>query len=164
MEELDANESDDAYQPLSKYEREKVREHWRSKYTYLPPPWKTTSLWVGPMQLSNGYSRLVVGDHGAYLEIPREKMLLENLVIHDIDYITFKCKDRAFLLKDEANLVLQDDKWLKEHTYHRKYVLLEPKGRQERIYLQAATVKYADYKVGMFYIHPLLVDFKTTND
>lgn len=159
VKELEVEEVEGKYRVLNKHDSELVRAHWRSKYLHLPKPWETSSLWVGPMKLSTGYSRLVVGDHGAYLEIPREKMLLENLVIPP------KQAFRKQLLSDVANLVLKDPGTLKKtNKYHMKYVWLEPKDREEKIYLQAETVKYADYKVGMFYIHPLLVDFKTGSD
>jgi len=31
--------------------------------------------------IAYGYSRIVIGDYGAYVEIPLDKMILENLIV-----------------------------------------------------------------------------------
>jgi hypothetical protein len=80
--------------------------------------------------LATGYTRIVVGERGAYIEFAPENMCMENLHIPS---------DQKWRLQSEA-------------AYY-----IEHRSRDEvnvKVYEQRRTVGYADYKAGMFYIAP----------
>lgn len=79
-----------------------------------------------------GYSRIVIGDYGAYVEIPLDKMILENLIIKPGEEYRFK--------PEYSNI--------KYHWYCLK------NNQDIKIYYQKHIVAYADYKPEMFYISP----------
>ena len=85
--------------------------------------------------LARGYSRVVIGDHGAYIEIEQEDINVEILRIK-------KGEERR----------------MKPNPYY-KYVWLETSSG-DKVYKQLAGVKYADYKCGFYYIDPTLVFVK----
>lgn len=79
-----------------------------------------------------GYSRIVIGDYGAYVEIPLDKMILENLIVKPGQEYRFtpefsNVKYHWYCLKNNGDI---------------------------KIYYQKRTVSYADYKPEMFYISP----------
>lgn len=78
-----------------------------------------------------GYDRIVVGDYGAFIEFSEEQILNE-----------FVCKKgEEFRLTDKR--------------YNCKYIWLTLDDDSDiKIYHQLKTVKYADYKVGKYYISP----------
>ena len=79
-----------------------------------------------------GYSRVVIGDYGAYVEIPLEKMILENIIVKPGQEYRFS--ERYSTVK-----------------YH--WYCLNT-NQDIKIYYQKRTVSYADYKPEMFYISP----------
>ncbi len=79
-----------------------------------------------------GYSRIVIGDYGAYVEIPLNKMILENLIVKPGEEYRFR--------PEYSNV--------KYHWYCLK------NNQDIKIYYQKKTVLYADYKPEMFYIAP----------
>lgn len=79
-----------------------------------------------------GYSRIVIGDYGAYIEIPLDKMILENLIVKPGEEYRFN--------KNYTNV--------KYHWYCLR------NNQDIKIYYQKHTVPYADYKPEMFYISP----------
>lgn len=98
-----------------------------------PVPKESTKFYdLSKDQISNGYSRVVIGDHGSYVEFKKEHICFENV------------REK------------EDQKWRKNNHYV-KYHWLEtrsykPNGEPTKIYKQVKTVKYADYKVNRYYI------------
>lgn len=82
--------------------------------------------------IAYGYSRIVIGDYGAYVEIPLDKMILKNLIIKPGEEYRFK--------PEYSNV--------KYHWYCLK------NNQDIKIYYQKHTVPYANYKPEMFYISP----------
>jgi hypothetical protein len=91
-------------------------------------------------QFSKGYERIVRGKRGAYVELTKEQIVVS--------------------LKSHFNTPVPDEITSEPFYYH----WLEPIGRTEKIYWQIRTVKYADYKIGYYYISPdLLMPFEEIN-
>jgi hypothetical protein len=84
-------------------------------------------------QFSSGYERIIRGKRGIYIELIRDQILVSlvskfgNALPNEIDIKPFY------------------------------YYYLIPEGRTEMIYWQINTVKYADYKIGYYYISPSLL-------
>jgi hypothetical protein len=102
----------------------------------------STSLYfLDGTQFASGYERVVHGGRGDYVELVKDQILV-TLVSH------FGNK-----LPDEVDL---------SSPFY--YYYLNPLGRTEKVYWQIRTVKYADYKVGYYYISPdLLLPFIEKN-
>jgi len=85
---------------------------------------------AGGMLLATGYTRVVVGERGAYIEFAPEKMYMENLHIPS-DQRWRLGSEKAFYIeyrsRDEANV---------------------------KVYEQRRPVGYADYRINMFYVAP----------
>jgi hypothetical protein len=91
-------------------------------------------------QFSNGFERVVHGGRGPYVELKIDQILIP--------------------LKSHFNTKVPDRITPEPFYYH----WLEPNGRTEKVYWQIKTVKYADYKIGYYYISPdLLLPFRETN-
>ncbi len=82
---------------------------------------------------ASGYERVVHGGRGAYVELTKDQILVS--------------------LKSHFDTPVPDTITTAPFYYH----WLEPKGRTEKIYWQINTVKYADYKIGYYYISPSLL-------
>lgn len=82
--------------------------------------------------VANGYERIVIGDYGAYVEIPLYKMLLDEVIVKPGEEYRFKPEYAS----------------VKYHWYCLN------KNHDLKIYYQKNLVDYADYKPGMFYISP----------
>jgi hypothetical protein len=92
------------------------------------------------IQFSSGYERVVHGGRGAYVELTLEEILVK--------------------LKSHFGTPIPDKIYPVPFYYH----WLEPIDRIEKVYWQANTVNYADYKIGFYYISPsLLLPFKEIN-
>jgi len=78
--------------------------------------------------IAKGYTRVVIGDRGPYVEFHPDQMKMDNIFIP----------------------LNQRHKWFIEYRSKCDHKLF--------IYHQRKTVKYADYKIGMFYIDPDLVN------
>jgi hypothetical protein len=88
-------------------------------------------------QFSSSYERVVHGKRGAYVELTKEQILVK--------------------LISKFNMTLPEE--IDEQPFY--YYYLIPEGRTEKIYWQIKTVKYADYKIGYYYISPdLLMPFE----
>lgn len=86
---------------------------------------------------ANGYNRIVHGGRGDYVEFEKEHILLPLI-----------SKFGNNILKDNLDIY---------------YWWLYPEGHPDtKVYLQKKTVKYADYKIGKFYVSPYL--FKNFKD
>jgi len=88
-------------------------------------------------EIAKGPPKLVVGDHGAYLEFKEDQMVLENLQTKP------------------------GQEWRSKNNKFVKYLHLETPGKF-KVYHQLKTVKYANYKPGRYYIHPKFVRYCTT--
>lgn len=88
--------------------------------------------------LATGFVRVVHGDRGDYVELIREQFIIP-------------------LNSKFGNL-----NWETNNSNDFYYYWLYPVGHPDvKIYKQCKTVKYADYKIGYFYISPsLLLNFK----
>jgi hypothetical protein len=80
--------------------------------------------------LATGYTRIVVGKRGAYIEFSQENMCMENLYIPP---------DQKWRLSSDVAYYIE----------HRSRDAANVK-----VYEQRRTVGYADYKIDMFYIAP----------
>lgn len=87
--------------------------------------------------LATGYTRMVIGERGPYLEFTTEQ------VRHNHIDIPSEEKHRI------GNNIY----------YYDEYRSLDPE--RVKLYFQKKTVKYADYKVGLWYISPF--DLTTNN-
>lgn len=85
---------------------------------------------AGGTLLATGYTRIVVGERGAYIEFAPGNICVESLHIPP------------------------DQKW-RLHSDIAYYIEHRSRdGANVKVYEQRRTVGYADYKIGMFYIAP----------
>ncbi len=129
------------YRPLP----DKVSASARQTYVQSLPFWcclsgsRTSILTMSDFPLATGYTRIVVGDYGAFLEIEPRDMLLDSLIIQPGQEF------RAYANQD-LNI---------------KYIWHTARdGCGIKIYEQLKGVRYADYKSGKFYISPHHVKIK----
>ncbi|MHA2066923.1 MAG: hypothetical protein ACXABY_21345 [Candidatus Thorarchaeota archaeon] len=118
------------YWSFSPEESARLQEYYKSKIHVPLDGMKQTAIFhpEGAM-IAWGYERIVVGDYGAYLEISPEDMILDNI-----------CQ-----------------RWKGEPKRAVKYIWMQLRrlprsGHNIKIYHQQATVRYADYKPGMYYV------------
>lgn len=83
--------------------------------------------------LFQGYTRIVIGERGAYIEFDRSQFIDDNSHIDDYELWRLK-SDVAYYIVRRSNCP--------SNVF---------------IYDQLRTVAYADYKVGMLYVHPSLL-------
>lgn len=82
----------------------------------------------------NGYTRIVVGDYGAFIEFDEERANLDKYIIAPGQ------EYRVYNPRYSKNV---------------KYIWMTiPDGSNIKIYKQKKKVAYADYKSGMYYISP----------
>lgn len=84
-------------------------------------------------KFANDFERVVHGGRGSYVELKRDQI------------------DVELLSKFKQPLPLE----ITDELFY--YYWLVPKGRNEKIYWQCRKVKYADYKIGFYYISPELL-------
>ncbi len=82
--------------------------------------------------LTCGYERIVHGGRGDYVEFTKKQLVLP--------------------LKSKFNQRLPEIILGTEYYYY--YWLISKEGFEYKIYWQIKTVKYADYKIGFYYIDP----------
>ena len=83
--------------------------------------------------IARGFTRIVIGDYGAFIEIPDEQIVKENIQVRP---------------GQEKRIFEPRFKWAKYHWY-------VPKGDLEcKLYHQQRTVTYADYVPKMWYVSP----------
>lgn len=120
------------YAPLDVRSRRIARDYYRSQ---LALPEEGNPLLVlrnkqGTL-ISRGYTRVVVGDYGAYVEMAPERVAVDNL----------------------------RPRWSSQSNRAMKYLWLVTKDEAEtKVYQQTGTVRYADYLIGMYYIDPIDLD------
>lgn len=129
---LERQRSKGKYSVLTGATKEKVRVHYRN-VTEVPLN-KITPVFkdLEENKVAVGYSRLVVGDHGAYFEF-EEKHLCDVNELKVKPGQEFRCSS--------------------SNNPYVKYVWLETKGGT-KVYLQTKTVRYADYVPGRYYVSP----------
>lgn len=121
------NLSKGKYTPLAPELSEAIRNYYREQLV-IP---KGIIYTPNGLLLAISYQRVVVGDYGAYLEISPEQIIKNNIRIKP---------GQEFRLNPNS---------------HAKYEWHEPiDGSDVKIYFQLGTVKYADYKCGMYYVSP----------
>ena len=124
------------YKPLEKEDSDLVRQFYREHLTLLE---------IGSVDkkiinscgtiIAVGYTRVVIGDYGAYVEFDKSQVQVNNI----------------------------QSKWPGKPNRPVKYIWLETKDKlKTKVYYQQGTVGYADYKIGMFYVD--LNDIITVND
>jgi len=85
------------------------------------------------LKVSDGFTRVVIGGRGPYVEFSTDQVALENIYIP---------KDKAYKMKNSQSYY---------HEYRTKddcYV---------KVYFQMIGVQYADYRVGFWYADPELL-------
>ena len=113
----------------------------RLSYVQTLPSWckingDSCMLYAGSLPIAKGYSRIVIGDYGAYIEIPPSLIIIDNLQIKP------------------------GEEYRKEERYKNvKYYWLCPITNENvKIYWQKHKVAYADYVPQMFYVSPYEVN------
>jgi hypothetical protein len=87
--------------------------------------------------LARGYTRVVLGGRGAYVEFAPVHMAMENLHIP---------REQQWRINNE-------------HAFYLEHRSLDE--ANVKVYEQRRTVSYADYQIGMFYIAPADIIIKT---
>jgi hypothetical protein len=85
------------------------------------------------LHVATGYTRVVIGGRGPYVEILPGHLIWDNLQI------------------------LDEEKYRTEHPWKDKVFYVEWRTKDQsnvKVYEQSKTVDYADYKVGLLYISP----------
>ena len=100
----------------------------------LSIPGKRGKLTIKGEEVSSGYTRLVVGGHGPYIELSEKQLSFKPVVV-------------------------KGQEWRTEPKYKQcKYEWLTHPDIGIKIYKQKNKVRYADYLPGMFYVDALLFD------
>lgn len=125
------------YRVLPKY----IREQTLQLYIKHLPKWLSQSgnpslklYTLSGTLISNGFTRVVVGDYGAYVEISKEQIVRNVLCCE---------KGQEYRFRDPN---------FKDSVKYYWYTAKDGSG--VKIYYQQKQVKYADYKEGYFYISP----------
>lgn len=83
-------------------------------------------------KIANGYTRIVIGDYGAFVEISPEQIFMKQLHVRE---------GQAYRIEDPR------------YAEHVKYLWYTAYDKSDvKVYIQKRTVEYADYKPGMVYI------------
>jgi hypothetical protein len=117
-----------SYPPLPPDESRIIREHFAN---CIPLPIGGASAKILNAEgtiIGNGYTRIVIGDYGAYLEFDEDQIKLTNII----------------------------QRWAGKPTRDVKYIWMQTNDEENtKVYWQQDTVDYADYKVGMYYMDVL---------
>ena len=89
---------------------------------------------------ATGYSRIVIGDYGAFLEIPPEMMIMQNVVV-----------------KPGEEYRILEERFSSRVKYHWYTVWRD---HEVKLYFQVGPVTYADYVPGQWYVSPYHVLLK----
>lgn len=82
--------------------------------------------------IANGYTRIVIGDYGAFVEMTPEQVRMD--LLHVKEGQTYRIEDPRY-------------------AEHVKYLWYTANDRSDvKVYLQKRAVEYADYKPGMIYV------------
>lgn len=130
LELLSINTKNNIYKPFPSDLSEDIRKFYISQL----PSWVHTKNLQKPLLLPSGailstaWTRIVIGDYGAYIEISPQQIVLDNI----------------------------KPKWSGIPNRPVKYLWYIPiSGKKIKIYNQQATVAYADYKTNMWYVAPI---------
>ncbi|AXF51097.1 hypothetical protein MLDJOKPK_00141 [Salmonella phage SPAsTU] len=122
------------YRPLPKKVREEALSVYRQALNGFDRPRQAT---INGVLLCERWNRVVIGDYGAYLEIDESELLVQLSVP----------AEQAWRF---------DEEYLARRGLNIKYHWLTYAG--VKVYHQVATVKYADYKPGKYYISVIEFD------
>lgn len=117
----------DFYKPFPEADSWALRKHHREQAQKFGLDKSKPLLSRSGVKISIGYNRIVIGDYGAYIEIKPDQMVMENI----ISRFNSAAPNRPV-----------------------KYIWMTTTARDAKIYHQQATVKYADYVPGMYYVAP----------
>jgi len=125
-------EKNGKFRVLGKIASQRIREHYKKGLT-LKAGGSDKRIYFKSTgeKIANGYDRIVIGDHGAYVEI-NEKQINKKII-----------------------KVKKGQEWRTNNLFCKYFWFESTKG--DKVYLQKATVKYADYKIGFYYIDPRLL-------
>jgi len=117
-----------SYPKLPPDESKLIRQHFTDCIP-LPINGATTKISnAAGTVIGNGFTRIVIGDYGAYLEFDEDQIKLTNIV----------------------------QRWAGKPTRDVKYIWMQTSdGEETKVYWQRDTVDYADYKAGMYYMDVL---------
>lgn len=88
---------------------------------------------------ADGWTRIVIGDYGAFIEIAPDQIHKEKLIV---------APGQEYRINDS------------KYNEHCKYQWLTvPDGSQIKIYYQIKAVTYADYQPNMYYVSPYEIKF-----
>ena len=123
------------YNPLPDDIKHKYRELWQLSMPYeLSLTGATTGIQsINGRPIATGYARIVIGDYGAYIEIPPKLIIMDNIKVKP-------GQDKR--ITDPAY------KYCKYHWY------CPVDDESCKLYHQQRPVSYADYKPGMWYVSP----------
>lgn len=127
------NGSKDFYKPFPPEESHQLRDFYKS---LLQAPGVDLPLEGQPdfefynkcgTLIARGYTRIVIGDYGPFIEIDASQIVMENI----------------------------KNRWAGEPSRYVKYIWMETKDEiKTKVYYQKNVVEYADYKIDMYYIDP----------
>ena len=128
------------YTPLNKVESKTIRHYYLEKFNdYFNSNYIDTNKMIldknTELTIARGYDRIVIGDYGLYFEISPSQIEFDNLYI-----------------KRDQEWRLNSDKFK-----NIKYYWYEVAENSAKIYYQVNVVKYADYKIGYYYVSPFEV-------
>jgi hypothetical protein len=120
----------------------KARQSARAKLSIPEHPKKNFSLYTSNGTLiATGYTRVVIGDRGAYIEFSKKQAIIDNMTTPP---------DQKWRWKDKN--------WTDKVYY---WWLTAKDSSGIKIYFQRKLVDYADYKADMFYVSPTDVKVET---
>jgi len=134
---LKEQESVGRYKVLTGANREQIRSFYQ-KQTRIPRSKMEVFRDNDNSVVARGYNRLVVGDHGAFFEFT-EKQITTLKTIPDKQKFRLQINNKRI-----------------------KYIWYISKGGA-KIYNQTNLVRYADYRVGMFYVAPSELKYISVN-
>ena len=126
------------YSKLPEYKSADVRALYESelpqRFVGNPNCHNTALFSTHETKFATGYDRIVIGDYGAFIEIPKSKMI--RAVIKCQEGQEYRYKDLAY----------------RDTVKYYWYTTKDASGL--KIYFQQKTVSYADYKPDYFYVCP----------
>ena len=128
IEKINRNKRVGSYPQLPEDESKLIRQHFASRIP-LPIGGAQTKILnsVGTL-IGDGFTRVVIGDYGAYLEFDESQIQPDNI----------------------------KQKWAGEPKRKVKYIWMHTNDSDAtKVYFQKDIVDYADYKVGMYYMDVL---------
>jgi len=136
------------YVPLNRVESQVIREYYKNQFNLkydlslgLFHDKKILDLNTN-IKIASGYERIVIGDYGAYFEISPDQIEFDNIYI-----------------KQNQSWRLNSEKFKSV-----KYYWYEVAENSAKIYYQIGLVKYADYRIGYYYVSPDEVIFEEEID